>query len=228
MSGAALLILAGCPTYSEESQRGSGEEDGAQVATGQEAAHADPDDAPGRAEDDRAAGEDDEVADPQAEAHGGALEPVMHRQRVDETGDDGWQEARSTNGGYRVEVPGAFDDYEMSRDDGEVMHVVQARAEGARFLAQCSEGGDPPAEQLDTIAEELPQLGNVQDDRAVSYQGHEGREIRLTAGANTTIAIRTLALDDALCQLVVEASGGPFPEEDSERFLESFDLVETP
>lgn len=153
----------------------------------------------------------------------GQLEPEMHRQDAGEAGADGWYEAASTNGGYRVEMPATFDDYEIAPGDGEVLHVLQASHNGIRYLAQCAEGGEPPQEQLETMRRDLPQLGDVHEESEIRHEGYEGHDLRLTGGVDTTVDVRTLALDDMLCQMVVEAHGEEFPAGDAERFKDSFE-----
>lgn len=224
---AAGALGLGCPTYPGE----PAEEEGEEVATAEAEA-----DLPEEAEEEppspeadegpevgEGPGEDEGAADAEPEgAPEGDLEPEWHREDAGEPGDDGWFAASSTNGAFRIEVPGEFDDYELAPGDGEVLHVVQAQSEGVRYLAQCSEGGEPADEQLETMREELPRLGEVEEEVDIVHEGHEGTDLRLTAGVDTTIGVRTLALEDRLCQLVVEAQGTEYPQEAAERFRNSF------
>jgi hypothetical protein len=212
-AGAATL-LAGCPTYSPES-RGESSDEGAREIASEAGLESDEATRPAEAVE-PAEVEQAEPVDPRA--------PVMHREGAGEPDDAGWYEATSTNGGYRVEVPGAFDDFEVSPEEDHNVHVVQAENDGVRYLVQCSEGGETPQEKLAMIEEQLPLIGEVEQQRRVRHAGGEGIEFRLTDGSST-VTIRSLALEHALCQMIVEARDMPYPERDGARFMESFALV---
>jgi hypothetical protein len=212
-AAAAATTLAGCPTYSPESR-------------GEEAVDHEPEvvsEAALEAEDETVPAE--EVESAQAEEPVDPRAPVMHREAAGEPDDTGWYEATSTNGRFRVEVPGAFDDYELSPEDDHLMHVVQAEHEGVHYLVQCSEGGDTPEEKLAMLEEQLPHIGEVEQQRRVRHAGGEGIEFRLSGGGST-VSIRSLAFAHALCELIVEARDTAYPERDGARFMESFAVVD--
>ena len=221
--GAAAAALTGCPTYSEEARRGPADqaegERGEDLEREARAAQGDAEEAPSPAP----AGEPEAEPEPERSADPNA--PIMHRENAGEPDDSGWYAATSTNGGYSVEVPGAFDDYELAPNPDQVMHLVTAEHDGVRYLVQCSMGGESPRELLASFEAQLPQLGDIQQQRRVSQAGGEGLEFRLSADGST-ISIRTLALEHALCQLMVEAQQTPYPERDGARFMESFGLVD--
>ena len=222
MMAAGALALAGCPTYSEESRRGAAGDEEVARAVDRGATEGAEDVLPIDDEPEEAAPEEAEPAPEPASEPG---EPTMHRQGAGEPDDTGWYAAASTNGGFEVELPGAFDDYEVAPDAEQVMHVVQAEHEGSRYLVQCSMGGETPQEKLAAIEEQIGMIDEVEQRRRVEHAGGEGVEFRLS-GQGATVTIRSLALEGALCQMIVEGPSATYPAREAARFMDSFALAD--
>jgi len=132
----------------------------------------------------------------------------MHRMQATEPIGDGWHRARSTEGGFSVELPLPFNDL--------------------RTRSKMKDGVDS---QNHTVGAKTPGQLAWSATCIVRADGRPGPDGRPAGGDETQAKgtpvrahTRTLALKDRTCVLTVEAQGSdPLPNEaDRRRFLESF------
>ena len=139
---------------------------------------------------------------------GGGTFMTLHRAQAAEPIGDGWHRARSTNGGFSVELPVPFNDLVIrgkTTDEVEMRsYTVGAKTPGLlAWSATC-------------VARRDGKLGP--EGRGAVSTGIEA------LGTPTKAYQRTVALEDRTCVLIVEAQGtDPLPPEvDRNRFFQSF------
>lgn len=108
------------------------------------------------------------TADPSDDSYEGIPdnEPVIHRARAGEPGDDGWCLAKSTRGSFSVMVPGLFGDFMVKSKTPTggigVMHTVAAKnAQGVEFSVLETEiiGKLPEESAVEPMLKRFKELG---------------------------------------------------------------------
>jgi hypothetical protein len=139
---------------------------------------------------------------------------TLHRVQASDPTGDGWQRARSTEGGFTVEVPLLFNDFRtraMTTDGVEMRaHSIGGKSPGLlAWSATCS----------------------VRRDGKLSPDGRKpAPENVQVLGSPAKAHQRTVDFDDMSCVLIVEAQGtDPLPAEaDRLRFLRSLKRIGKP
>jgi len=136
----------------------------------------------------------------------------MHRLQATDPIGDGWQHAASTEGGFSVELPLAFNDLRIRSETADHVelraHVIGAKTAGLlAWAATCM----------------------MRRDGRLSPEGRTPSPDRVEA-KGTTAFQRTVEYHDASCVLIVEAQGtDPLPPAgDRDRFFHSFKRVGKP
>jgi hypothetical protein len=127
---------------------------------------------------------------------------------------DGWHRAASTEGGFSVEVPLAFNDFRLRAETTDKVptrsYAIGAKTPGLlAWSATCT----------------------ARRDGKLGPDGHAANLDKTEAkGSPPTAFLRTVEFADRLCALIVEAQGSdPLPPEPSRRrFFESLKITGKP
>jgi hypothetical protein len=163
------------------------------------------------------------------------IAPVIHRTQFCERMKSGLCLAKSTNGGFQVEMPFSFNDFEMpaTATDGTpvVTYVVGSKsAEGLRFSGTCIalKTGKYP----DTLAgtkEQFERKGQLISSKKVSASGVAGMEMKVKS-ANGGAVIRQF--QSGCCVYTIGAEYPASEEHNAARqidaFVRSFSIVSCP
>jgi hypothetical protein len=155
---------------------------------------------------------------------------AFHRQDAGEADNDGWFEARSTEGHFLVVLPAKFNDVTQIADSREgeriINHAVGANTSKSvkyRALVMVSADQKPlPENRLVTIDAKDPTL---KDKREVEMDGHKGLELHF-ANAKSASKMRTFDSDGRRYLLMAEfpANADETLLEEVDKFLRSFKL----
>lgn len=166
-------------------------------------------------------------ADPAKSPSAGTPGTTVHRETAGTPDAEGWFEAVSTNGKFRVLVPAPFNDVQ---DDGKteegkplVTHTIGAvDAAGARYTTTCFVGGK--AVSLPDLQKKFSR-GVVTERRPIDHHGMKGFHITTTVRGRSAVMRVLEVKPGAVCLLVVEAGSStpPVPEAVA-RFMDSFEL----
>lgn len=160
------------------------------------------------------------------------LKVAVHRRAAGEPGEDGWYLTESTEGGYSVKVPFAFNDITgIGRTEkGQVarMYAVGTKTpEGIQFTAVKGARTDnkPIPEALESLAKGFGK--DVKGKRHVTHAGMSGIELRLIGPERAGVS-RVLLSDTTAVTLTVENKAAPVLtseiEQDAAIFFDSFRL----
>lgn len=135
---------------------------------------------------------------------------TFHQKNAGVAGADGWYAAHSVPCGFRVKVPGPYNDFsqEMPATDGALvrLHVLGTKTvEGAKFTISCTERSDgkiTPGWAEDVVKDLAAGMSNVQRTQ-FTLGGTQGIELR--GGSNGTMfAGRFIAFGRRAYNLMVE------------------------
>lgn len=134
----------------------------------------------------------------------------MHRMQATQPLGDGWQRATSTEGGFSVELPLAFNDLRMR---GQTTDLVEMRTHtvGGKTAGLLAWSASCVVRRDGKILKPTPDTITALGSPTKAYQ-------------------RTVAVDGMVCALIVEAQGAdPLPPEaDRLRFLRSLQRTSSP
>lgn len=144
-----------------------------------------------------------------ASAEGGAPgndRLVMHRIQAGTPDKNGWYDARSTGGKFRVRLPLPFNDYAVrgTSDEPPVWAIGSKSSEGFKFSAvRTSKAVKDPAGELDRFSKSTFQGGATAAVRRLDHRGLPGVELEVK-GKVTSAFMRELVLKDGVLLLTVE------------------------
>jgi hypothetical protein len=156
---------------------------------------------------------------------------TFHQKNAGVAGTDGWYAAHSVPCGFRVGVPGPYNDFsqEMPATDGARvrLHVLGTKTvEGAKFTVSCTERSDgriTPGWAEDVVKDLAADMSNVQRT-PFTLAGAQGIELR--GGSNGTLfAGRFIAFGRRSYNLMVEypSSEEAYMPRLVDRFFASFE-----
>jgi hypothetical protein len=158
---------------------------------------------------------------------------TIHRQGAGEPGPDGWYEARSTDGGFAVLLPGPFNDFTLggpgTSRGGRAFHVVGLTTpRGVKYLALAmGSAGEPPSSDLVGLAAAAETRGTLAGKQEIVWEGHRGIELYVKKAASSA-KVRTYEAGGTRYTLIAEFP--PDAEEevmaDVDKFLGSLKTVE--
>lgn len=159
------------------------------------------------------------------------VEVVTHRTAAGDPDESEWYPAVSTDGGYSVSLPNAFNDFTMTMTEtggGQTTACVVAARTPGRDVYSVVAFLNPPAslrgKSYEALAQEFEQRGFTVKTRGVTLDGVQGIEIQASSSRASGIT-RTFRTSTALYQISVEAFGPRGLEsiqDDARRFLDSF------
>ena len=140
---------------------------------------------------------------------------TMHRIQAEAPTGDGWHRARSTLGGFSVELPLPFNDLRMrsAAEDGTPVYVdaIGGKTSGLlTYLASCTLGAEGVLEAgaARELAEGMAPEGVAPE--ALSRRGREGYAVSVA----DTAELQIWSGPEGPCQVIVEAQGDEaLPEE---------------
>ncbi len=132
---------------------------------------------------------------------------VMHRVQAGTPGKDGWYEARSTEGRFRVRLPIPFNDFTVrpaTKDDVALDVIGSRSSEGFKFSAVRMHKTVPDAAaELERFSRELRAGAKAAVARRLEHRGRPAIELDVP-GQPTSAAMREIVVPDGVILLTVE------------------------
>lgn len=161
---------------------------------------------------------------------------VIHREKVGNPDARGWCEAKSSQGGFVVLLPGLFNDFSLTTSNPKgasvTVHMVATFFEdgAVQYAASCT-GAAPGVKlgkaSLDELLENTRMVQTVSNVLSIDYHGNPGVEFQVSSKKGNGI-VRAYIIGNKLYQLVVDYGFGKasIPREDIEAFFASFKVLE--
>lgn len=132
---------------------------------------------------------------------------VMHRVQAGTPGKDGWYDARSTAGRFRVRLPIPFNDFTVrpaTKTDVAVDVIGSRSSEGFKFSAVRMRKAVPDAAaELERFSRELRAGNKAAVARKLDHRGRPAVELEVP-GQPTSAAMREIVAADGVFLLTVE------------------------
>ena len=159
------------------------------------------------------------------------MKVTTHRQAAGEPGEDGWYLAESTEGGYSVKLPNAFNDLTSTTMTKAGLHTTHAVGTLTEDQVQYSvtRGNCPDKQPVsEAFAAYLNSQGtDIKEKISLSQAGMQGMQTKAVVGRIAVIG-RVLANENTVFMLMIKNRAGtdftPEMERNAPIFFESFRL----
>ncbi len=149
------------------------------------------------------------AAEDLAKSKEGSLKRVMHRTQAGVANPEGWFLAESTKGHFKVKLPAAFNDFEVSGIDEngnrQENHIVGTLLpDNTKYSATLIiQPATRVKERFDGFANSFRKAGTLKDARRFQFQGQEASETRV-GDSNRLAVMRCIIGSKGLFLLIVE------------------------